>query len=644
MIRRMLNLNVDIEEDEDLDSSNVESQSNPIWKVLIFDTVGRDIVSSVLRVNDLFKCGITVHMLINSERYAIPDVPAVYFVAPTKENVELIAKDLTNGLYESSYLNFTSPIPRDLLEDLAAQTIFKSSKISQVYDQYLNFVVTEPNTFTLNMPQVYSTLSAPRITEQQIEQTVSRIVDGLFSVVLTFGAIPVIRSPRGNAAEMVAQKLDEKLRNHYINIKSLGSRNPSNTSTSRPVLVILDRNIDLVSMLAHSWTYEALVHDACDLSKNRITIETSEGEGANEKRVKKSYDLDPHDFFWGPNATQPFPQVADNLDAQLNKYRQETKELTAQTGIDDIQAAAATLQNGGPSVNASHLKAAITALPELTARKATIDMHMNIATALLKAIGDRGLAQLFEAETNAQRMTKGSLLELINNPAFSNVNDKLRLYLVYLLSTNSNIDNSDVENVLTSQGADLAPVKYIKQVKDFNKLSGFGADSTASFSPLSQAQSSDLFKGLGGIRNKLVDRLKDGKLSEGFGNIISGVRNLLPANKDLPVTRIVESLLDPSLSAGGGSGSAGSSSATSAADDYLYFDPQVTRGSSTRPPRKSAHEEALVFMVGGGNYLEYANIQDWVERTGNSKHVAYGSTDLTSPEQFLAECGKLASQ
>lgn len=93
------------------------------------------------------------------------------------------------------------------------------------------------------------------------------------------------------------------------------------------VLLILDRNIDLVSMVSHGWTYQALVSDCLEIKLNRVVVAQPQ---------KRSYDLDAKDFFWARNAANPFPQVAGEIDAELNKYKQDAAEITRSTGVSDV--------------------------------------------------------------------------------------------------------------------------------------------------------------------------------------------------------------------------------------------------------------------------------------------------------------------
>ena len=57
-----------------------QRDANP-WKLLIYDAHTRSIISPLLSVSQLRSNGVTLHLLLNSDREPIPDVPAVYFVS-----------------------------------------------------------------------------------------------------------------------------------------------------------------------------------------------------------------------------------------------------------------------------------------------------------------------------------------------------------------------------------------------------------------------------------------------------------------------------------------------------------------------------------------------------------------------------------
>ena len=137
---------------------------------------------------------------------------------------------------------------------------------------------------------------------------------------------------------------------------------------------------------------------------------------------------------------------------------------------------------------------------------------------------------------------------------------------------------------------------------------------------------------------QLTDRLKD----SGLENIVAGVKNFLPVQKDLTVTRLVASLLDPA---------AASAQVRQETDDWLSFDMQPRRGRQVAGQSSATGagaKDAIVFVVGGGSYVEYTDLVELCARSAPApgapprKRITYGATEILRPGEFLSVLGALA--
>lgn len=594
----------------------------PVWKILILDRYGQDIISPLITVKQLRDLGVTLHLLLNTHREPLPDVPAVYFVTPNDENVKLICADLTKAMYDTFYLNMISPLSRPRLEELASAAVNGGTvqQVQKLTDQFLNFISLEDDLFVIrryseNSPFSFYAISDPGMTNQQMETLIDSIVDALFSVCATLGVVPIIRCPKDNAAEQVAMRLDQKLRDNFRdarnNLFAQENVRAGQLNIHRPVLVIADRGIDLATMLHHTWTYQALIHDLLELDLNRVVTKDKNGK-------TKEFDMSAKDKLWADHKGSAFPLVAEAIQRDVEAYKNsedEIKRLKHAMGMDGVESDETVSLL---SDTTAKLSSTVVSLPELLEKKRLIDMHTNVATSVLDHIKKRKLDVLFEAEEKIlnKQACDTAVIDLMRQ--CSNHEDALRVMLINYLCA-PNVPDAELQeqiNYLREVGIDESAVKFVRQLRSVSNMNRITNDHSG-----------------GGTK---TDSMFTNLLSRGSYLFMEGVKNLVPKKHNLPLAKMVDILTSGSSQTG----------AKATDDEYRYFDPKLMHPpgrDSQRPRGVNPAQDVLVFVIGGGNYVEYQNIIDYGKSKGLSR-ITYGCTELVNPKQFTDQLTRLGRQ
>jgi len=346
-----------------------------------------------------------------------------------------------------------------------------------------------------------------------------------------------------------------------------------------------------------------------------------------EARIQnRSYDLDASlDSFWNANAASPFPNVAVEVNEQIKQYEAAVAEVNKLNMVDPDDENGTLLES-----KTKGLGQIVSNIPELQEKKRVIDMHTNVATCLMKHIKDRQIDKYFSFEESTitrSYQDKKELLNLISPDSKGTPEDKLRLFLIYFMSTKSipPQELEQYEDALTKSGADLGPLKYLKKTKAFNE---------SILATLNSAPASSSSRGAGlmsMITGTITQSYQGYEAFDRVTNLFSAsVSALLPRSKDLYVTRVVDALMEMKNS-------------LPVEETYLYFDPKVQAKGGNIPRKNTPFKEAIVFVVGGGNYVEYQNLLDYAKKQP-SKRIIYGSTELLTPHEFLSQLTDLSKK
>jgi hypothetical protein len=111
------------------------------------------------------------------------------------------------------------------------------------------------------------------------------------------------------------------------------------------------------------------------------------------------------------------------------------------------------------------------------------------------------------------------------------------LTCVRYLTTETELNRADLDSftqALETAGADTTSIKYVRTARQLTRMTMI---SSAPTQP-AQNTASQLFGGFSGLSSRVTDKFKEAGLGANIGGLLEGVKNFLPANKDLTLTKI----------------------------------------------------------------------------------------------------------
>ncbi|KAL6211209.1 hypothetical protein ACLB2K_016436 [Fragaria x ananassa] len=424
-------------------------------KVLILDSHTVSIVSVAYSQSELLQKEVFLVELVDSiskSREAMSHLKAIYFVAPTSDNIKILKRHLATPRFGEYHLFFSNILKDTQIHELA-DSDGHHEVVQQVQEFYADFVAIDPYHFTLNMPSNHVYMLPAVEADSKLERFRHRVVDGIVSIFLALKRRPVIRYQRtSDIAKTIAQdtaKLMYQQENGLFDFRR--------TEIS-PLLLVIDRRDDPVTPLLNQWTYQAMVHELIGIQDNKVDLKSIGKFSKDQQEVVLSSE---QDEFFKKNMYENFGDIGMNIKQLVDEFQHISKSNQNIQTIEDMAKF-------------------VDSYPEYRKMHGNVSKHVSLVTEMSKLVEERKLMLVSQTEqelacNGGQMASFEAVTNLLNNNSIADI-DRLRLVMLYALryEKESPVQLMQLFNKLSSKNAKYKPglVQFLLKQAGVDKRTG----------------------------------------------------------------------------------------------------------------------------------------------------------------------------
>lgn len=277
--------------------------------LLILDEYTAKLISSFVTMTDVLNKGIFSVEKLEIGRQKFPNYQAIYFISPTKSSIDYILKDFEdkqNPQYKRIHIFFSHQVMDSSLNLLASEKLYP--RILTCKELNLSFLCKNSNLFELGVSNFLEIFAAKADKDKERDK-IATLSERLFSVCSVLNEFPFIQYQKNsNFCYELALSLNAKLKDFRGS-----SEDAAATNTTRGLMLITDRSLDVCTPLLHDYSYESLLFDL--LRPEEFVVKSTD-----EKALVRKMELDEQDEIWNKYKNCHIAEVFEKMSKEASDF------------------------------------------------------------------------------------------------------------------------------------------------------------------------------------------------------------------------------------------------------------------------------------------------------------------------------------